>query len=200
MRERRPSRHNVPVPFPDEPSAHGVQVVPHRDEWADEGGHLVDRLWTLLPEATAIDHIGSTSVPGMPAKDCIDVMVQVASVLGADVEPLLDAGFRERPEPWNRTELLDGSEHAKRVFAPPVGGRSMNIHVRETGSPTARYSLLFRDYLRADAESRRAWGELKVRLGATEADIYSYGQVKAAVQPLLMRLAERWAEETAWHA
>lgn len=74
----------------------------------------------------------------------------------------------------------------------------MNIHFREVGSRTARYALLFRDYLREDPRSRAAWGQFKMRLAETATDIYSYGQIKSTVQPLLMTLAEQWAEDTSW--
>jgi GrpB-like predicted nucleotidyltransferase (UPF0157 family) len=185
------------VPFPDEPFAEKVEVVPYQPRWAAEGADLVARLWTLLPGAV-VDHIGSTSVPGLPAKDCIDAMVRVRSLADSDLTALLDAGYRERPEPWNRAETLAESTFPKRVFAPPVVGRSVNIHVREAGTSTARYALLFRDYLRAEASSRDAWGRFKTRLAETATDIYSYGQIKSTVQPLLMALAEAWAEDSAW--
>jgi GrpB-like predicted nucleotidyltransferase (UPF0157 family) len=186
------------MPFSDEPSADQVQVLRYQNNWAAEGAALVVRLGLLLPDAAAIDHIGSTSVPGMPAKDCIDAMVRVRSLNDTDFRALLSEGFRERPEHWNHEEILDAARYPKRVFAPPPGGRSVNIHFREAGSRTARYSLLFRDYLREDASSRAVWGQFKVRLAETATDIYSYGQIKSTVQPLLMKLAERWAEDTSW--
>ncbi|WP_393059340.1 GrpB family protein [Streptomyces sp. LN549] len=40
----------------------------------------------------------------------------------------------------------------------PVGARSCNVHLREDAGPNARFALLFRDYLRADEATRRAWG------------------------------------------
>ncbi len=186
------------VPFADEPSATRVDVLPYQERWAREGAELVSRLRHLAPDATALDHIGSTSVPGMPAKDCIDAMVRVRSLEDHDCSTLLAAGFREREESWNYIETLGEASHPKRVFAPPPGARSVNIHIREVGSPTAQYSLLFRDYLRADATSRATWGQFKVRLAETATDIYSYGQIKAAAQPLLMTLAEEWAKNTSW--
>ena len=186
------------MPFPDQPFVKQVRVLPHQNQWAEEGADLVARLRRLMPHAVAIDHIGSTSVPGMPAKDCIDAMVRVRSVDHTDCSALLAEGFRERPEEWNRDEALGALTYPKRVFAPPVGGRSVNVHIREVGSPTARYSLLFRDYLRADASSRAAWGQFKIRVAEAATDIYSYGQIKSTVQPLLMTLAEQWANETAW--
>ncbi len=186
------------MPFPDEPFAHRAEVVPYQGRWAAEGADLVDRLRQLVPSATAVDHIGSTAVPGLCAKDCLDAMVRVTALPGADLTPLLDAGFRERPEEWNRAETIDGVAHPKRVFAPPIGGRPVNVHVREAGSATARYALLFRDYLRADQDSRDSWGQFKTRLAETEADIYAYGQIKATIQPRLMTLAERWAVDSGW--
>jgi GrpB-like predicted nucleotidyltransferase (UPF0157 family) len=194
-----PLKHGLdPVPFPDEPFARNVEVLPYQQRWAREGAQLVARLETLLPRAVAIDHIGSTAVPGLPAKDCIDAMVRVRSLDEAQLRQLSAVGFRQRPEQWNLTESVNGTQYRKRVFAPPVGGRPVNIHIREADSATSRYSLLFRDYLRANSHSRDAWGTLKVRLAEDTTDLHSYGQLKATVQPLLMALAERWATETSW--
>jgi GrpB-like predicted nucleotidyltransferase (UPF0157 family) len=64
------------MPFADEPLAHRVEVVPYQARWASEGEALVARLALLVPTAVAIDHIGSTAVPGLPAKDCLDVMIR----------------------------------------------------------------------------------------------------------------------------
>lgn len=186
------------MPFPDEPFADQVRVLRYQNNWAADGADLVVRLRLLLPDAIAVDHIGSTSVPEMPAKDCIDAMVQVRSLNATDFRALVSEGFRERPEPWNHEEILDAAKYPKRVFAPPPGGRSVNIHFREVGSRTARYALLFRDYLRENPSSRAAWGQFKIRLAENATDIYSYGQIKSTVQPLLMRLAEQWAEDTSW--
>jgi GrpB-like predicted nucleotidyltransferase (UPF0157 family) len=186
------------MPFPDESFADQVRVLPYQVRWAAEGADLVARLRLLVPDATAVDHMGSTSVPGLPAKDCIDAMVRVRSLNDTDLDALLADGFRERPEHWNHEETLGAAKYTKRVFAPPAGGRAMNIHVREVGSGTARYALLFRDYLRADPTSRVVWGQFKIRLAETATDIYSYGQIKSTVQPLLMTLAEQWADNTAW--
>jgi GrpB-like predicted nucleotidyltransferase (UPF0157 family) len=186
------------MPFADEPLAHRVEVLPYQARWASEGEALVARLALLVPTAVAIDHIGSTAVPGLPAKNCLDVMIRVPDVAHAGVDELVKEGFRQRPEPWNRIETLDGVGYPKLVFAPPVGFRPVNVHVRQIGSPTARYALLFRDFLRADPASRQVWGQFKLQLAETVSDIYDYGQIKESVQPLLMASAERWAAEHSW--
>ncbi|MGH3549513.1 MAG: GrpB family protein [Pseudonocardiaceae bacterium] len=104
-----------------------------------------------------IDHIGSTSVPGLVAKDCIDLQVRVDN-LDEDliVRVLERIGFRVRPEPWNRVEVTSGKDWPKLVFAPPVGERASNLHVRGVTNDAARRNLLFR-FLRADDAARKTW-------------------------------------------
>ncbi|MFE6898264.1 GrpB family protein [Streptomyces sp. NPDC057717] len=78
-----------------------------------------------------------TSVPGLAAKDCIDVQIRVRSIDEARHIALLSAiGFRCRPDPWNRTEVSGGITCRKLVFAPPVGARPCNVHLREGIGPT----------------------------------------------------------------
>jgi len=185
------------VPFDDESQI--VVLVPSREEWRTEFVVLSERLAeTLGGVAAAIDHVGSTAVPGLAAKDVIDAQVRVRSLDPAGVVGLERIGFRRRPEPWNREDRIGEERFAKAVFAPPVGERPVNVHVRLEGSPNARYALLFRDFLRADEAARRAWGGLKAAVAEVAPDLLSYGSVKAAALPLLMQSAERWAEATGW--
>ncbi|MGW5355975.1 GrpB family protein [Streptomyces sp. NPDC004031] len=190
------------MPFPDE-LGRPLAVVGHRPEWAAEFERIAAPLREALGGAAlAIDHVGSTSVPGLAAKDCVDVQVRVRSLTGQDDEryaaPLAALGFRRRPEPWNRAEVCGGRECRKLVFAPPVGARSCNVHLRAYDGPNTRFALLFRDYLRADAESRQAWGDFKQRLALAVPDLSGYGQIKAPATLVLMAAAERWAAATGW--
>ncbi len=186
------------MPFPDEPGQ--VAVVEYRPEWPTEFQQLAGQLsGSLEGLAVAVDHVGSTSVPGLPAKDCIDVQVRMSSIDEARDIPLLAAiGFRCRPEPWNRVEFLAGHRCRKLVFAPPIGARRCNVHLRESTGANARFALLFRDYLRADAAACRAWGTFKQRLAGSVPDLLAYGQIKAPATEVLMAAAERWAAATGW--
>lgn len=188
------------MPFADE--VRPVTVVGYRAEWAREFEELAARLRGVVGgPAVGIDHVGSTAVPGLAAKDCIDVQVRMRTIDEARDVPLLAAlGFRCRPEPWNRVEMSGGQECRKLVFAPPPGARACNVHLRESTGPNARFALLFRDYLRADAAARTAWGTFKQRLALTVPDLLAYGQIKATATEVLMAGAERWANETGWHA
>jgi GrpB-like predicted nucleotidyltransferase (UPF0157 family) len=188
------------MPFSDERLQ--VAVIDYRPSWTAEFNTLAAALHEALGDsADGIDHVGSTSVPGLPAKDCIDVQVRVTSLDEARIAARFEAiGFRRRPEPWNRSELSSGKEYRKLVFAPPVGARSCNIHVREGGGGNARYALLFRDFLRADDGARKAWGAFKQRLAISAPDLMDYGQIKAPATDILMAAAERWATDIGWIA
>jgi GrpB-like predicted nucleotidyltransferase (UPF0157 family) len=186
------------VPFADESLS--VVVVGYRPEWpADFDGLAVQIRAALGAQAATIDHVGSTSVPGLAAKDCIDVQVGVPSIDEDRLVTLFDRiGFRCRPEPWNRAEVTGGREYRKLVFAAPVGARTANVHVREHGGANARFTLLFRDYLRSDSGSRQTWGAFKQRLAESVPNLLEYGQIKAPATEILMTAAERWAAETDW--
>lgn len=187
------------MPFPDESFAQRVVVSPAREGWAAEAAAYVAVVREALPEAIAVDHIGSTSVPGLAAKDCLDLMVQVADLDETAVTAALEAtGFRLRPEPWNHDEVTDGVSHRKLVFAGPAGGREVNVHVRLAGGRNVRYALLFRDFLRADPAARDAWAAFKTRLAESVTDLLDYGQIKATALALLMQGAEAWALESSW--
>lgn len=178
------------MPFADE--SRSVKVVDYQASWPGEFAALAERLRPRVGDA-AIDHIGSTAVPGLPAKDCIDVQVRVRSL---DPGQLSAIGFRLRPEPWNRAELSSGIHCPKLVLAPPAGERACNVHLRLLGGPNARYALLFRDYLRADPAACEAWGAFKRRLAISVPDLADYGQIKAPATDVLMGAAERWAAAT----
>ena len=87
------------MPFSDERLQ--VAVIDYRPSWTAEFTTLAAALQEALGDsADGIDHVGSTSVPGLPAKDCIDVQVRVTSLDEARITARFKAiGFRRRPEP-----------------------------------------------------------------------------------------------------
>jgi GrpB-like predicted nucleotidyltransferase (UPF0157 family) len=188
------------VPFPDEHRR--VALIDHRPDWAADFRALATTIRRALgADVAGIDHVGSTSVPGLPAKDCIDVQVRLSSFDELRVvTQLAEIGFRRRREPWNRSEVTAGKAYRKLVFAPPVDARPCNVHVRENGGGNARYAVLFRDFLRADEEARQAWGAFKQRLAVNVPDLLDYGQIKAPATDILMSAAERWATDVGWSA
>ena len=152
--------------------------------------------------ALRIDHIGSTSVPGLPAKDVIDIQITVAALdetliaaMGAIGYTLPEGVWRDhRPPGFAGPE----SDWEKLLFRPPLGQRRTHTHVRVQGRANQRYPLLFRDYLRAHPTIAQAYAELKRRLAAHLADPRTYPEVKDPAVDLIYFAAEAWAETTDW--
>jgi len=149
--------------------------------------------------AWGIDHVGSTSVPGLAAKDVLDLQVRVDDV----ADPRAPAafarlGFRLRLEPWNETESYGGVAYRKRVFAPPAGDRLANVHVRLGEAPTTRAAVLFRDYLRNEDSARDDWLAFKIELASGKPNLVAYGQAKIPAWDVLMLTAERGGPEHGW--
>jgi len=188
------------VPFPEEVSP--VVLVEYQAQWTEDFAVLAATLRKLeLAAEGAIEHVGSTAIIGMVAKDVIDAQVRVPHL---DVNPIAarftDAGFRLRPEEWNTRESTKQGVNPKLVFAPPVGGRPVNVHVRADGTQGARDTLLFRDFLRSEEESMNWWADTKRSIvkSAGSIDLASYGQAKQSKWAALMIQADAWAKERNW--
>jgi dephospho-CoA kinase len=175
--------------------------------WPRQAERLAARLAFAAGErALAIDHIGSTSVPGLPAKDVIDLQVSVRSLDDADAirDALAAAGFpwlpdltHDAPKPPN----LDPAVWAKRVHSSADPGRPANVHVRVAGSPGWRSVLLLRDWLRADPAALTEYHAVKCESANAHAGaerIDGYAEAKAPWFDRAMPRAQRWAEDTGW--
>lgn len=153
-----------------------------REEWAAEAARLVARIERALGErAVTVEHIGSTSVPGLPAKDVIDLQVGVAALADADeayfVEALARNGF-PRIEDATHDNGKDGDDWPKRFHGSADPGRVAHVHVREVGSPGYEWALRFRDWLRADDAAREEYAALKMDLVAKGLTPSEYSEAK----------------------
>jgi GrpB-like predicted nucleotidyltransferase (UPF0157 family) len=180
-----------------------IEIVPYRESWPAEFGNIASALRRVLgPPALRIDHIGSTSVPGLVAKDVIDVQVTVAALDEPVVSAVTSLGYVLR-EGVRRDHCPPGfsgreDEWEKLFFIQPEGQRRTNLHVRVLGRANQRYALLFRDYLRVHPATAEAYGELKRRLAQNLADPETYPDVKDPAVDLVIFAAEAWAEATNW--
>ncbi|TGE09545.1 GrpB family protein [Hymenobacter fodinae] len=192
---------NLPIFAPSRP----VVIVPYQAGWAQEFDLLAQRLRAVTGESLlAINHIGSTAVPGLCAKDVLDVQLQVSSLQNATelVGRLQAAGFQQGEHLIHdifHGLPADSAELEKRYMREPAGERRMHLHIREQGRFNTRYALLFRDYLRSQAPAREAYGELKLRAASLfPHSIDGYLYVKEPVFHLLYYAAELWAEQIGW--
>lgn len=181
-----------------------ITIVPYRVAWPEEFSQLGAVLRQALGGlAVRIDHIGSTSVPGLAAKDILDVQITVQDLDHSIERRMKRAGFERLEGIW-RDHVPPGapateSEWTKWMFRPASAQRPANIHVRLAGRLNQRYPLLFRDYLRTHPSAAEAYAQVKRALAKYHADDQdAYYDVKDPVCDIIMCSAEEWGAATHW--
>lgn len=171
--------------------------------WPQQYARLAARIrHAIAPADLRIDHIGSTAMPGLAAKDVIDIQLGVPSLAEADgplAQRLADAGFPRMPGDWWDTPRGAGTGRwEKRLHGSADPARPVHLHLRVTGSPGWRYALLMRDHLRADPDRRAAYLMLKRELAASAPDSGMYATAKDPWFDEEHLRAEEWAASTGW--
>jgi dephospho-CoA kinase len=185
QRKRAPRRQQA-VLFAPDPS------------WPAQAARLMARLDAVVgDEAHRIDHIGSTSVPGMPAKDIIDLQV-VVDDLDTAVECAArshQAGFVHVVGPFYGIDR-HGAHHDEQVAVDADPGRSANVHFHPVSSPIWREMLLLRDWLRADESRRDEYATVKRTLAARpDHDVNDYSLDKMPWISHALARAQTWAQQ-----
>lgn len=169
-----------------------IHIVPYDSTWPETYELMRGRLAEALgPIALRIEHVGSTAVPGLPAKPVVDIQVSVRDVEDDDAyrRPIESLGFQLR---WIET--------GHRYFRPPPRlPRTWQVHVCRMGSEWERVHLLFRDFLRVHAGEAAEYGRLKMRLaGMYATDRIRYTDEKGPFIDAALAAAEVWAADTGW--
>ena len=161
----------------------------------------------LGAQALRIDHIGSTAVPGLAAKDKIDLQVTIRDF--ADIVAIIAAISAVGYQPLRATLMHDhrppgatgpDTDWEKSMLTSLPDGRPTNIHIRAAGRPNQRYPLLFRDYLRGHPVAMGAYAEIKRQLARYHPDDQEfYYDIKDPVCDVIIDAAEEWARHSGWH-
>lgn len=154
-----------------------VRIVDYDDRWPAWFEDEARRLRGALGEgAVRIEHVGSTAVPGLPAKPVLDIVLAVRdSAEESDYAGELEsAGFvlRAREPGWFEHRFFDraGVEYG------------VNLHVFSLGCSEIERMLAFRDHLRADADDRRRYASVKRVLAERSwRHVQEYADAKDAV-------------------
>ncbi len=156
--------HNAPIPLAE-----------YDEAWPAAFAREAERLRTVLgSRALQIEHVGSTSVPGLCAKPVIDIVVVVEdSSDEASFVPLLEAAgytLRIREPDWFEHRLFKG---------PDI---DINLHVFSEGASEVEKMLRFRDWLRSHPEDRERYASEKRRLAQkTWKHVQHYADAKTGV-------------------
>ena len=137
-----------------------VEVVPHDPAWSREFDAEASRIREALGDVVvAVHHIGSTAIPGIPAKPVIDICLEVRALrlLDQQAPEMGRLGYQALGEygiPERRFFLRDDTE----------GARTHHVHAFETGSWGVKRHVAFRDYMIAHPQAAAAYGQLKGEL------------------------------------
>jgi GrpB-like predicted nucleotidyltransferase (UPF0157 family) len=184
-----------------------ISIVSYKTSWPNEFLEKGRMLRNILSDlALRIDHIGSTSVPGLAAKDIIDIQI-TASRLSHNVESAMNLAGFQRLANITQDHVPPGKEAdahdwEKWFFQPASAGRRVNVHVRMPGRANQRYAILFRDYLRVFPAIAQAYGRVKEAIIKyhLEQDLEAYYDIKDPVCDIIYGGAEQWAASTNWQA
>lgn len=183
----------------------GPELVDPQPGWAADGLRLATRV-SVAAGGARVDHIGSTAIPGLPAKDVLDLQLTVPSIEAADelADALTAAGFpravgfdQDTPHPPDN----DPRDWPKRMHGNADPGQSVNLHLRVRDSPGWRWALLFRDWLRADPEIAAEYLAVKRSVAVAHAADGSTAAYADAKEPWMAAAYPRgldWAERTGW--
>jgi GrpB-like predicted nucleotidyltransferase (UPF0157 family) len=160
-----------------------ISVVDYDERWPLRFREIAERVRrALAADVVDVEHIGSTSVPGLAAKPIVDVLLTVADVSNeaAYLPALESAGF-----------LLRVREPAHRMVRTPA--RDAHVHVYEPGRPEVRDHLDLRDWLRVDAQDRELYAATKRTLARQQwDDMNDYADAKTEVISDILARARSW--------
>jgi len=153
------------------------------------------RIVSAIGERAAdVQHVGSTSIPGIAAKPIIDIAVHLNSLVDAlyCITPLTELGYECLGEFG-----IPGRIYFRKLTASPLPGQSHDgvgrthqIHMYELGHEQYEKQIVFRDYLRAHAAAAREYEALKRDLAVRHAgDIEAYANAKSDFVQSILRSA-----------
>jgi GrpB-like predicted nucleotidyltransferase (UPF0157 family) len=153
------TRHHEPNPDespwvlgPPKPAV--VEIAPYNQDWPTRFAALADDIRAALGAvALDLEHVGSTSVPGLAAKDVIDIDLTVADPADEDryVPPLEGLGYT--------LVIREPSFHQHRCLTLPTP--KVNLHVFGPDCPETIRHLMFRDWLRSHPDDRDRYEQAK---------------------------------------
>jgi GrpB-like predicted nucleotidyltransferase (UPF0157 family) len=181
-----------------------IEIVTYRESWPGVFRRLGEEIRLAIGRSAArVDHIGSTAVPNLPAKDIIDIQLTADGLTEPLLQALVGIGYRHIAH-ITHDHVPAGADAApvqwkKWLFKRVDAGNAVNLHVRLPDASNQRYALLFRDYLRTHATAAAAYGQVKcalARLHTDDAD--AYYDIKDPVCDIIMAAALEWASAISW--
>lgn len=167
-----------------------IRIVEYDPAWPEKfEKHAGIIAGALGAQALRVEHVGSTSVPGLAAKPIVDVLVVVADSADepAYLARLEAAGYllRVREPEWNEHRMCRTPE------------RDVHVHIYSTGCPEIGRTLTFRDRLRRNPGDRARYEQTKRELASREwLDMNAYAEAKTEVVESILKAAQADGESS----
>lgn len=167
------------------PSTGPVILVDYDPAWPDLFAREAERIRaTIGDQVVLLEHVGSTSVPGLAAKPRIDILLIVPDSVdeSAYVPPLEAAGYV--------LHIREPGWYEHRLFKGP--GTELNMHVFSPGSPEIDRMLRFRDWLRTHDDDRALYERTKRDLASREWKyVQNYADAKTEIINMILARANQ---------
>jgi GrpB-like predicted nucleotidyltransferase (UPF0157 family) len=177
------------------PRTSSIVLADYDPAWPELFDAERERLLAAIGDwAVAIEHVGSTAIPGLAAKPIIDIGIALWAFEDAllCITPLIELGYECLGEYGIPRRIYFRKPTAEPLPGQaPSGevGRTHQVHMYERAHVQFRGHIAFRDYLRANREARREYEDLKRRLAAEHDDVETYAQAKGDFVRRIWRLA-----------
>ena len=172
-----------------------ICILDHDPRWSELFRALAERVRTTLGNTViAIEHVGSTAVPGLAGKPVIDLdVVVLPQNFELAIERLASLGYAHEG---------DRGVTGRDAFRWPPGEARHHLYLCAPDSPALRDHLRFRDYLRAHPETARAYAELKRELARRNpGDREAYQAAKSGfIEAVTGRAAAFLADDLSGHS
>jgi GrpB-like predicted nucleotidyltransferase (UPF0157 family) len=161
-----------------------IEILDYDPDWSKKFEMHADLIRKSLGKAAvSVEHVGSTSVPGLAAKPIIDILVVVEESADEDSYlPLMEgAGYVLR--------VREPDFHEHRMFRTPA--RDVHVHVLCRGSREVDRMLTFRDRLRSNVGERKEYEAVKRSLASQSwPDMNAYAAAKSETVERIIAAAE----------
>jgi len=178
-----------------------IIITPAQTSWTDDFQRIKSDILHLAPAGAYAHHIGSTAIPGLAAKDIIDIQLTVADLTQVDVDRFIAAGHSKGGHTTDHCPAgmtLPDNELEKLLIVVTTTRRA-HVHIRQRGRFNQRFPLICRDYLRSHPVTAKAYEKVKQRLAAFFPENQgAYYDIKDPVFDIIHDGAMEWALRTKW--
>ena len=183
-----------------------ITVVPYNPKWENEFERIKDELMSIVSDIViSVEHVGSTSVPGLHAKPIIDIDIVIDCEKFVEVKGRLakigyfhigNLGVEGREAFEYKERLIDGIYSPACQYQDKSHLMDHHLYVCDKNSDEVKRHLALRDFLRTDNEYRKKYADIKLEMANKyphDIDSYILGK-----EPIILEIYEKCGLDTSY--